>query len=781
MYTNKIRRVKGMIHSSGKRRRYKRYLSMFIAFVMVCSVFIPAFAKSTGNGTDGDEAAKTPASVTYEFYSDGELYDSQTVKDGETLKEPSEPDKDGSTFEGWYTSKDGGSKFTDFSRQSMTESETVKLYARWQEVEESEPETKSVESDSDKDASGNDAENGEEVSDGQEVSEDKDTTSDETDASDDKNSENVSASEEDDKKDVSDTDKENVSADQSEKVDSETDETGVSEPSESSDGKKEDVAADDTEKSEEESDKEKNDTENVTDQAEDSVESETTTEATATTSDDDTQSTGTTESNSVNTIPSRNNIVSSLITLPGTNSISPRATVANVSTTVRVGESIILNGAKATYHRWDSDNRWVASVSGETYEGSVRGVQEGTVTITHQYRDSRWQSWLSETFTVIVKPALEDGTYNLYAYTLIPGVQEDLTKDPNTVWNGMGVGTITDIVPPSTYSQRTVVDDGYGSKGSVINYPEDQYPDITVDGETYKYATNEVEENTKGYYTVSWMRVVADGGANAGNNQYNPTVSTDIRTYHLDGVIILNETDKYTVNFALKDAGETQFIVDENFAARVDAGFQAKNLQRPDKDTVTGSNVYPYRPTKEVNGITYELQCWYKDEACTQEVNWDTETITANTTYYAQYVPVGKDVTITKDVTGGLGDVMKDFSFTYSYSGGNGEFTLKDGGTYTIKNVPVGTTLTLTETNAGGYATSANYGDQNISAIENKESETKTIQITVNSTYDEVTITNNKEAPVDVGIRMDNLPYILMLALVAGGAAAALILRRRRG
>ena len=44
-----------------------------------------------------------------------------------------------------------------------------------------------------------------------------------------------------------------------------------------------------------------------------------------------------------------------------------------------------------------------------------------------------------------------------------------------------------------------------------------------------------------------------------------------------------------------------------------------------------------------------------------------------------------------------------------------------------------------------------------------------------------ITFTNEKEATVDVGIRMDNLPYILMLALVAGGAAAAVILRRRRG
>lgn len=127
-----------MIHSSGKRGRYKRYLSMLIAFIMVCSVFLPAFAENAGGKADGEASGKAVAVATYEFYADGSLHDSQTVKDGETLKEPSEPQKDGSTFKGWYTEKDGGSKFTDFSRQTVTEDKTVKLYAGWQEKEEPE-------------------------------------------------------------------------------------------------------------------------------------------------------------------------------------------------------------------------------------------------------------------------------------------------------------------------------------------------------------------------------------------------------------------------------------------------------------------------------------------------------------------------------------------------------------------------------------------------------------------------------------------------------------------
>lgn len=772
MYTNEIRRVKGMIHSSGKRRRYKRYLSMFIAFVMVCSVFIPAFAKSAGNGADGDEAAKMSAAITYEFYSDGELYDSQTVKDGETLKEPSEPDKDGSTFEGWYTSKDGGSKFTDFSKQSVTESKTVKLYARWQEAEESEPETESVESDSDKGTSDDATENSEEVSDGQEVSGDKDTTSDKADASDDKNSENVSASEEDDKKDVSDTDKENVSADQSENVDSETDEEEVSEPSESSDGKKEDAAADDTEKPEEDSDKEKNDTENVTDEKSEVADSADTSDGTAKK-----------EENVANIQPQ----------LSLNTGISPLA--ISGSETVAVGATITLTGGGEWFGR---SHQWTASPEGKVTLSDanssavkVTGREKGTVTLTHRYYQPGFAggSWETETYTITVTEASSEQSYDLYTYTLIPGKTTESTGTADQIWNGMGIGRILGLGSPDVHNANEMLDNGYGSNGAKITYPT-SYPDITVDGETYQYADTPEEESLKGYYTITWFRVVVDSGANAGHNNYNQPVINGKKTFHLDGYITLNEENQYTVDFKLKDADEQSFepVEPEKYTKRVQEGFAANQLSIPNE---TEPNVYPQ--TKIVNGITYTFDGWYLDEQCTDKVDFVTYTIKANTTFYARYIPETQDITVEKQVvTTSQADLTKEFIFNCEYIDASGEkqtvkLELHNDERDTIANVPVGTALKLTETNARGYDTSATYGDVQISASETTD-DTRTMTVNTRADGGKIVVTNQKQGKqIDedenfiivekkfTGITADQIPSNFQITVSGSGQSYSLM------
>ena len=189
--------------------------------------------------------------------------------------------------------------------------------------------------------------------------------------------------------------------------------------------------------------------------------------------------------------------------------------------------------------------------------------------------------------------------------------------------------------------------------------------------------------------------------------------------------------------------------------------------------------------TKVVDGITYELKGWYKDEECTDLVEWDTERITQNTTYYAQYVPAGKDITIEKKVTGSLGDVQKEFAFTCNYQDASGnvkkeDFSLRNGGLYTLSNVPIGTTLTLIETNAEGYMTSIEYGGGVGAAEEDKDSNEKTLKITITGDSGKIIVTNQKEAIPDTGIHMDSLPYLLILLLFLAGTSGWFVYRYRR-
>ena len=148
------------------------------------------------------------------------------------------------------------------------------------------------------------------------------------------------------------------------------------------------------------------------------------------------------------------------------------------------------------------------------------------------------------------------------------------------------------------------------------------------------------------------------------------------------------------------------------------------------------------------------------------------------------YTPSTRDITIKKVVTGGLGDVQKDFNFTYSYTNASGvktgSFTLKNDGTYTIAGIPVSGELTLTETNAEGYVTTAQYGASTVSVSGNKENAVKSMAITINKDDNMITVTNHKEAIPDTGVYMDSLPYILIFALVIAGTAVLIFRKCKR-
>lgn len=711
-------------HSSGKRRLWKRIFSMCIALILICGMTVPASSVSASSITDGvseevettdgktalnetasgetetvsgttemeasesktDDSATQPdettpegtdgsetdnsetndsetndsgetaptATVTYTFYVDGEVYNTQTLKDGETLTAPADPEADGKTFDGWYTAETDGEKFTAFGVQTVTETKTVDLYAGW-------------------------------LTDAESESDDTPESAEETPG----------------------------------------EEAGTAGDSAEADGE-------------------------IAQSAED-----------------------------VN---------------GGTSTMSITG-----PTEVKVGSTITLTGSAGWSHRWS-----VASGSDKVNLSSIRdrsvnvtGVSAGSVTIIHQYR-GMLENWRSETYTVTVTEALPEGTYQLYVYTVVPGKESEMdTGEPNDVWNGMGIGTISGELPPSTYGdqltddvKRVVVHSGNNTINNFIetgkisvNQPSSPYPSITVDGETYTYATTPEQENQKGYYTIQWIRVAVSGGANTGNNDYNkPGIDSKIPTYHLDGIVILNQENKYTVNFALKDVGSSEFVIQENYSRVVENGFPAGTLTRPEQNDETN---YPLE--KYVNGINYKFDGWYKDQNCTIRVDWETETINQNTTYYARYIPETQSITVSKKVTGGLGDLQKKFSFEYSYTTASGTVSEKveeqigNGDNFVIENIPVGVTLTLKETGAAGYTTSASYNDEEPNyASEGEDSDSKTMMIKITDDISTIEVVNNKEAKPDTGIHLTNWPYVMILTFAGLGAVTFGLYKYRR-
>ena len=324
-------------------------------------------------------------------------------------------------------------------------------------------------------------------------------------------------------------------------------------------------------------------------------------------------------------------------------------------------------GSSGTHH-WTSNNTNVATVSSrdksenETYTATVTGVSAGTVVITHTFTDSTGNVQ-KDTVTLQVTAYSEDesSSYYLYCYTLIPGKTVNSSGTPDSVWNGMGVGSITGLGKPGKHKDKDILDNGYGSTaGVMITYPT-EYPDITYNGTTYKYAKTEEEKYTKDFYTITWFRVVQDGGANAGNNSYNPEINANYKTYHLDGQITLNEKDIVAIDFKLKDARSSTFepVDPETYSRRVDINTDLGTLTSPSLRVPTEYNRATYPQEKSVNGITYEFVGWYDNEEFTgSPVDFNSYWVTKHTTFYGKYVPkdtIEEDqpfITVEKHITG---------------------------------------------------------------------------------------------------------------------------------
>lgn len=153
-------------------------------------------------------------------------------------------------------------------------------------------------------------------------------------------------------------------------------------------------------------------------------------------------------------------------------------------------------------------------------------------------------------------------------------------------------------------------------------------------------------------------------------------------------------------------------------------------------------------------------------------------------------------VELTKKVTGGFGDIEKEFTFhmtldkgsfpsnyesgsnegvgyTPSNDGMKAEITLKHNQKIILK-LPAGTKLSIAENEYTGYETS--YVIDTSESVPGRDA--NNIELKKGSPV-HVTFTNCNKPNADTGISMDSLPYILILAAVAAGAVFFVIRKRK--
>lgn len=492
---------------------------------------------------------------------------------------------------------------------------------------------------------------------------------------------------------------------------------------------------------------------------------------------------------------------------------------------------------------------------GDTFKTvRLKVTKTGELTINHRHGDPKADdehkfSNGDELKITVVESDNPTSSYNLYVYTQIRDYsqsQGDYYKPhvENKAWNGMAVGTILNVPDPETYkwkerpyNQLYDTNSTENKLGTEILVDSGQFPVIPIkqaDG-SYKdyyykeppssWESNAVKKNYGGTYTIKWYEVVGVGGANTGKNgtqgdwtgeeslrkKYTSGVyespityvGDKIMTYHLDGLLLIHDATHINVQFMVQDAGKNTFDLVNDYGGAYTVQKQGDSIQlntiaRPDvkRDDQTEA-VCPETKTT-ADGTVYTFKGWYTDENCTQKADFVNGTISADTTFYAKYVPASANLTVTKTVTGKLGDTNKAFTFTITKADGtsanitdanveiseadrakvewkgNGQFTLKDGATITFKNLPSGEYKVIEEDYSGEkYETS--YVVDSGTPVNGQEA-----SVTIGTDAKQINFTNHRTLEPDLGVLLDTLPYIVILAVVAGGVALLMLRKHRK-
>ena len=205
----------------------------------------------------------------------------------------------------------------------------------------------------------------------------------------------------------------------------------------------------------------------------------------------------------------------------------------------------------------------------------------------------------------------------------------------------------------------------------------------------------------------------------------------------------------------------------------------------------------------------YEFLGWSEDRNAKEtdklykagdQIIVDETDATAKNILYAIWKQSVTSVKVAKQVTGNFGDKTREFKFEITFTDANGKalrlvqtdkaptysitsdttvggekltVLMKDKGEITLTNVPIGGTLVVTEIEASGYQTSYKIG-------ETESQEGNVARYIVPENGGTITFINHRNVSPDTGVFVDSLPYILIIACVAGAAALFLIRRRKK-
>ena len=354
---------------------------------------------------------------------------------------------------------------------------------------------------------------------------------------------------------------------------------------------------------------------------------------------------------------------------------------------------------------------------------------------------------------------------------------------------------------------------------------------LTV-GATAVLATEPATDTTTGSYTAS--KTDTDLGIMKNYKVEKGTAPKEDFTFSV--TYVSDKSKPYTSTYTYTGTKTVKF--EENMAAKEDAYQASLGIKIQDFNLPAGPGKYCFEIKETSNGtpgVTYDNSTRYL--VITVANN---SALGGGYVYYAQlyddsYAPAdsikdkatgtkvdgakaftntytANNVVISKDIKGGLGDLAAKFTFKVKLTYANGknatqyvgakvteydgvtegvkglvwaidgttehEISLGRNQSITLTNLPEGVTVTVEETDGGEYTVTKS--DDTTGTLENS-----TITATISKVNDalvdgKIGFINTKEGTPDMGVILDNAPYIAMLAIVAIGGVALMLNKRRR-
>lgn len=565
--------------------------------------------------------------------------------------------------------------------------------------------------------------------------------------------------------------------------------------------------------------------------------------------------------------------------------LDERASYADeTSYTVKVNKSIQISGKSGQNHNWSSNDNSVATVSYDNKKATVTGVSKGKVTITHKYEYKKY-IWSdpeerSESFTVIVEDWYDKaGLYIMYdpeakpdsndttmwtGVVTVGGEHAKLGDLNGATWTGNRNIFFRNISGADSDTAKQYIK--YWPDGAAYNGPRVLEPgnlfrqtDVTYNG---KSATleNMIFEMYKGKLVTMYT-----------DNGYSEAQANDIvKQLKASDITFTITPHKISKDNWESDPTNPRKHIDCTVTVTCDKTFTAKfNVKKPGESgyTTVNSKLYLWKDNEantviqyvnddtvpheinEKDGSKWVFDGWYPEndagtgpDETAAITKWPYKVSEDELTnyggdrvvnFYAHYKKATSNVTITKQVTGLLGDTNKEFAFNVSITQ-NGtactgvtakkgdqtvsdltNFTLKHNETVTLENVPIGATINVTEVTPGEHYTVTATGhndEQNggsgvtftyvavantATASDADEADLMLLSMEDGTAVDTdavaladatdktvpnnaITVTNHCTLFPDTGVLLDTLPYIVILAVVAGGVALLMLRKRRK-